>query len=396
MNDKKQKNMKKVKRNIKISIEKLFRVFILIFFVVLLFSIFQVSQLQKELNEEMEMERLEKIPAELQVTKLVNSECEECFDIDAILTKIKGNNVNITYEETVEFDTVKGRGIITKYGLEKVPAVIVTGETDRTEKLEKSLSSFLKEKDGALLFTEPKPPYTDASNGDIVGLVSVTYLKENTCTRCNNLSQIIPGLKSETGMVVGDESTVWVSSKAGQSLIEKYNITTAPSIILSADAGEYKQVRQEWPAVGSIEDDGVFVLRLMNPLFFDIATAEVKGFVDVTYITDKSCDECYNISIHQSILANPAGYNLQINEETFVDLADDGAQELLDKYTIAAVPTFILIGDMQYYDALSSVWPQVGTVEEDGTYIFRNIDIMRVIYKNLETGELVNPAEVTG
>ena len=192
---------------------------------------------------------------------------------------------------------------------------------------------------------------------------------------------------------LAEENTVWASSSAGLSLIRNYNITKAPSFTLSSDAFEYDIIKEAWSQVGTVENDGSLVYREVSPPYFDLTTKETKGLVDVTFITDETCTECYNVTVHKAILTNPAGYNLYIREEKFIDIADDEGEELLEKYNITAVPTFILTEGAQYYTMLNAIWPQVGTVEDDGTYVFRNIGVMEVVYRDLTTGEVVGLAQ---
>ena len=52
------------------------------------------------------------------------------------------------------------------------------------------------------------------------------------------------------------------------------------------------------------------------------------------------------------------------------------------------MPTIILSKEASAYPRLTAVWKDVGTVEEDGTYIFRKTELMGVS-KDLETGSLI-------
>ena len=74
-------------------------------------------------------------PADLKVTKILLSDCEECFDIEAALENIKKQNVNITEEKTIYADEKEAKELISKYGIEKIPAIILSGEINKTEQL---------------------------------------------------------------------------------------------------------------------------------------------------------------------------------------------------------------------------------------------------------------------
>jgi len=112
--------------------------------------------------------------------------------------------------------------------------------------------------------------------------------------------------------------------------------------------------------------------------------AESRGKFSLVYLTDKSCAECYDVTQHRPIIE---GYAAKPLEERSVDLADQEGQKLVADYGIKKVPTIILNGDLSVYPAFQEIWPQVGTVEEDGTYVFRETEVMGP-YFDLETGKV--------
>jgi hypothetical protein len=90
---------------------------------------------------------------------------------------------------------------------------------------------------------------------------------------------------------------------------------------------------------------------------------------------------------------------LAIDEESIVDTGSDEGKQLLDKYDIENVPTIILDGDLEVYDNFKAVWENVGTIEDDGTYVFRTITAMGqgIVYNDLAAGEIkgLSPATPT-
>ena len=118
----------------------------------------------------------------------------------------------------------------------------------------------------------------------------------------------------------------------------------------------------------------------MNPPYWDIKDNEAKGLVTVTYVTDDSCSDCYNVQVHKTILEN---YGVFIANKSTVDISSIEGQSLISKYSITKVPTIIVSSDLQYYQAIIKVWTQVGTVEDDGNYIFRNVSLVSANYTEL-------------
>ena len=108
-------------------------------------------------------------------------------------------------------------------------------------------------------------------------------------------------------------------------------------------------------------------------------------------LTDESCSDCYDASIHKQILSR---LGLVISEEEEIDVSTENGKKLIEKYEINAVPTIIIQGDAEEYPALAQVWSQVGTVEDDGSYVFRKIEAMGrgIKYKDLTTNSVVDSA----
>lgn len=108
-------------------------------------------------------------------------------------------------------------------------------------------------------------------------------------------------------------------------------------------------------------------------------------------LTDKSCTECYPVSIHEKILS---GFNFvpQDKDKKTVDYQSTEGKKLIAKYQIKLIPTIILGGDISAYPKLQQVWQQVGTVEKDGAYVFRDgVQQMNFYgaYRDLTTGQII-------
>ena len=92
--------------------------------------------------------------------------------------------------------------------------------------------------------------------------------------------------------------------------------------------------------------------------------------------------------MHKDILEQNFGVTLV--REDRVDIGSSFGKALLKKYDIKNVPTIILSSEGKHYEGLQSVWGQVGTVESDGSFIFRNLNLLAgITYKDLETKEVV-------
>lgn len=323
-------------------------------------------------------------PPQLQLLVLQNSECTDCFDISTIVQDIKNANVNVTEEKTIEFSSNEAKTLIGKYSLEKLPTVIVTGQINRTS------IPFLAEREDALVLEDIDPPFTDARTGDVKGRVSATYIIETSCSECNDPSAIVAQFKSG-GVAVIAENQLNADSSVGRKLISQYNIRTLPTVLLSEDLSAYKDITDNWNLFGSVEDDGTYVVRTIQAIgipYYDVREQSVKGLVDIVYLTDKSCDECYDVTVHSTILTR--SFAIKFGDEKTIDISDEEGKALIEKYNITNVPTIVMSDDADSYARLKPVWAGVGTIEDDGTYIFRNILAMRgSVFKDLSTGEIL-------
>lgn len=365
----------------KLNIEDIFIVLVILLGIVLIINILLTFNLNKDLKKgaEAAQERLK--PAKIELTLLKNSKCNDCFDISTIISHIKNANVNITKEIMYEFSSGEAKGLISKYSIEKIPTVIVTGEIDKAN------IQGLEKKENALILTKLEPPYTNALTEKIEGRVTLYNLKDAECAKCSNLTPLINQIKG-AGIKISEEKIIAPSSAEGEELIKKYKIQFTPTIILSEDAALYDVIQNAWPQVGSKESDGSYVLRLVNPPFINLTTNELRGLVSIIYLTDKSCTECYDVSLHKQILENPQSFAITLDKEETIDISDAKGEELIAKYNITQVPTVILSDEVNVYPS-SQVLNQFFSVEKDGSYVFRRAVIVGT-YKDLTTSQVVN------
>lgn len=362
--------MKKIKQKIeKIPLEKVFIWLILILFLIFIFNTFSINTLKKDVTEKVALAEEEARPAEIELT-IIDSACPNCFDINLITDNLKSKNIEITNEETLTKD--QASDLIQKYSITKLPSLIVEGEIDKFD-------LGLEKKDNVLLFNNPEPPYYDLATNTVLGLVELTLINDQTCTECTDLSPITNQFKQI--MTISNEKTL--SRDQASDLISKYSITKIPTIILSKEASLYGIIIGDWDQVGTIENDGSLVVRDVNPPYIDVITNKVKGIVKLTYIVDKSCTDCYDVTNHKQILDN---FGVYISGEETKDISESSS--LISKYNIEKIPTIILSEQSSEYPRLTAVWKDVGTVEDDGTYIFRETQLMGVS-KDLTTGEII-------
>jgi hypothetical protein len=313
-------------------------------------------------------------PAEIQLTIIENSACNDCFDLDEVISGIKKNNVEVTSEETLNFNSAQARELIKKYDVQKIPIVLVFGE------VEKSGNMGLDKADDALIFTEVKAPYFDTTSNKIAGRVSVTYINDKTCEKCSDLTSFVEQLKL-FGVAIVNEKIIDIKDAA--VLISKYSLDKVPALIISEELSAYEDITQNWQAAGTVEKDGSYIFREINPPYFDLNKNKVVGLVNIIYLLDEKCEDCYDVEVHKQILTNPGGFNLEFESEKTIDISDDKGKELVEKYKIKGVPTVILSDDVSVYSFAESL-EQFFTVEDDGSYVFTDFQAMGdIVYTDL-------------
>ncbi|MBI2559476.1 hypothetical protein HYW20_09200 [Candidatus Woesearchaeota archaeon] len=337
------------------------------------------NNLKKSAEEQKEKSRLGKI----ELTVIKNSKCSDCFDVTPILSSIKKAKANITKETTLEFGTPQSREILSKYKIEKVPSIIVTGEISKV-----SIQG-MDNKEDALALTKINPPYTNVSTGRIEGHVSLIKLVAPDCEQCSDLHSLLAQIK-QGGVKLSAEAGVTTDSKEGKELIEKYKIGFVPTMIFSSDLKFYDIITKAWPQVGTKESDGSYVLRLPSPPFINLTDGKLRGLVTMTYLLDKSCPECFNASIYKRVLADPKGFAVTFDEEETLDISDAKAKGLVLKYNITQAPTVILSDEISAYPSQQSL-KQFFSVEKDGSYVFRKVSVLGN-YKDLISDKMINKA----
>lgn len=241
--------------NVKTIMVALISVLILIY----IFNIINISQIKIEKSRELATSEEETRSANLQLTKIIDSSCTNCFDIEEVVDFIEENNVKITKTESLEFASIEAKSLIKKFDIQKVPALLVSGEVNKPSIADLWIQVNGKELKGNI-YIESIPPYRNVTSGGIEGLVNLTMITDNSCSKCYNVS-IHKLILLRFGISVVSESNYDISSTEGKQLLNKYNITKVPTIILSKEASVYPTFVQVWLSVGTIESDDQFVFR---------------------------------------------------------------------------------------------------------------------------------------
>jgi len=186
--------------------------------------------------------------------------CTKCFSFSQTIQFFEQAGVALAGQQVLS-PTDPAAQPFSAFNITRLPVLLASSNLKLYPQLAALLVQLdIPEKDSTLIFPPLAPPYYDRITNHTVGVIDVTYLSDSSCTTCYNVS-INRQILAQFGVSIGAEQTLDVSSTAAKLLIQKYNITIVPTIILSAEAREYPALMQVWPSVGSVEPDGVLVMR---------------------------------------------------------------------------------------------------------------------------------------
>ncbi|MFH1071919.1 MAG: hypothetical protein V1743_00655 [Nanoarchaeota archaeon] len=311
------------------------------------------------------------------------SGCQECDrDIAAFKSQLEAQNLIVKDEKYYDYENDKGVELLQSSKITHIPAFLIRGDIDNL-----SLDNFART-DDTLVQQDIPAPYYDLEQRKIIGRVTAINLIDSSCKECMDLSILLTQLRG-IGIDLYENMTIDITTTEGKRLLSKYTIEKVPTVLLDKEAGVYPALTAGWSQIGSIEEDGMYVLRNVTPPYKNMKTGSIEGLVRVTYLIDKSCVTCYNVTLHKAVLVGRLG--LKIDKEQTVDIAETDGQNLIKSYAITAVPTIIVSSDASVYAVFSQIWNIIGTQEKDGSFVFRNMAALNnQVYKNLTNNETVN------
>lgn len=331
----------------------------------------------------------EQRPANVLIAAIAPESCEGCFDKGLLIDMVKSAGVNVTGTENVNYPSERAALLIAEHGIEKLPAVVVQGELEKAKALAAKARESGRITNDAYVFEAEKPLYVDAATGKTAGELSVSVIKNSECLQCTDLGKFVDGLEL-AGFVVKERREIDMNSDEGRSLIGLYHIERLPAAIFNSEAEAYPELVQLVGTTGSIEKDRSFIIRRANLPYYDINSSRIVGLVQMDMLADSSCAECYDAkALHLQVLKR---MGVEVSEINNIDISMKQGRDIAAKYNITKVPTMVLRGDVSSYSELARAWADVGTVEEDGSYVFRLVEFAGQPYKDLLLGKVVESA----
>jgi len=236
--------------------------------------------------------------------------------------------------------------LIGKYDLEKFPAVIASGNDVALEQL-----GFEEVRDSWVF--DNVLPYYDIKKDQIIGVLNMTSIEHPACDRCTSVETFVEGFE---GLLVFDNITrLRYEDPFAQELIDDYNIDRFPVIFIQGDTHLYS-FYESLLNLGKKRGEYLILEELRPPYYEDERTF---GIVNITYI---NCDNC----VDARELFEPLVPHVGVDE-----VFDAYDSRMLDTYDVDRLPTVIISEGIQKYPDFVNKWEKYGTVEDDGTLVFR-------------------------
>ena len=303
----------------------------------------------------------------------IGVDCAECLDLsqleNALLTSLNANFTSVS----LEYGTPEASRYISKYGIERLPALIVEGNTSVVANSQ--LGQVFEQRSGALVF-EGLPPYVAASTGEKKGVVSALIVEP--CEDCYDFTTLLRGLASN-GVFLGSVDNVSLEESP-------VNVALAPSLLLSKDIEEYPQILSALQQLNVSEENGYYMLEPLAP-YINLSSGEFRGNVSVYYIEKEGCDSCLSVSRLKDLVDR---LGLYVDSEVYLN--ETSGKDLIEKYGIGVLPTVAIVGDVSAYSRLAESWKAVGSVFEDAL-VLRNLSLFGedVQFYDLKEGKEVVP-----
>ncbi len=101
----------------------------------------------------------------------------------------------------------------------------------------------------------------------------------------------------------------------------------------------------------------------------EAAEAKRPANLEVITVTDKNCTNCFNVN---TILDQIKAQNIKLGSEKNVDSNSAEGKEIIKKFNITRLPTFIISGELDKDPKLKDFFSKAGETI-DGSFVFRQV-----------------------
>lgn len=307
---------------------------------------------------------------------IIKITCDNCFDLSVLDVGLAKSGAVIQNQKTFDYKTTEAQKIIAQYGITKVPAIIALSKD--MGKITLDTNYFTVAKDVAIF--EKGVPYVDISSNEMKGLVHMKVFRDSSCKECASLSPFKSQLE-KAGITISEYQEINASSN--DAIIKSDNIEFLPTFVVSKNIEEYWWIFDALKPSLKRTQDGYILSAPISP-YEETSTGKIKGLVTATYITNKSCTDCFNISTFGNSFRKGGVF---IVEEKYIDISTAQGKNVVKEYNITSIPTIILSKELSEYQQITKALESLGTFEKDGSYIFRKTESIQGKFQTLGDGK---------
>lgn len=213
-----------------------------------------------------------------------------------------------------------------------------------------------------------------------------------SCDHCFDVEQYLVALDETINMVVENDGVGNGMGADGFPFVPQ----RLPALAFNGTLAEYTALLDGWDIIGNITNitgtaryDGTwYILPVAHPPYYDTISGTTRGLVTVTYITANTCDDCYDPYTLRGFINSS---HIIVGKERAFDIASPEGRAVAARYNITRVPTIIMDEEAGLYPNLLPGWLVVGTVEDDGAYVLRNLERLSVVHYDIVSKRVMNP-----
>ena len=136
--------------------------------------------------------------------------------------------------------------------------------------------------------------------------IELVLLTATDCKECFKAENIALTIKSNPGAEIIKEESFEHTSDQGVELIKQYGITRVPTVLIRGEIEKVFDQPSFIENLGKRAEDGTLVVSNVPAPYIELPSGAVKGKFSVTYVSDKSCKECYDVALHRRALSGLA------------------------------------------------------------------------------------------
>lgn len=191
--------------------------------------------------------------------------CVDCGSFSSFVKNIESAGIVKENYEIIDSSSEKGKRLIDEKNINFLPSLLISKDVKEYWWIFSSIKNNAVEYEDYYLITSRVYPYKDLASREIKGKVNLNYIVDKNCKSCFD-PVLLKEAFQKAGVYINSEKEIDISSAEGRKIIEKYNITIVPTVMLSKEISDYQTLIASLNQVGTIEKDGVFILRKIKEI----------------------------------------------------------------------------------------------------------------------------------